>query len=203
LKGNGTIIFIAVVVGFVIGAIFANPVVEAANSQGQPFQELQEAIDVIATEILALELVSHDPLTVTDIEGFGFVTGPHTTDASELTLGTLPAARIGSDSITAAELAIDSVGGSEIVGTSKLIFGSCNVSVPLLSAGASHFFTCTQAGVSVGDKVVASMGGPFIGHTITIARISSTGSVDFALVNARSLQNFPGTQTVHYIVFRP
>jgi len=48
---------------------------EAVNAVG-PHTDL----GTIPTEIAALQLISHEPITVTDIEGFGFELGPHTPD---------------------------------------------------------------------------------------------------------------------------
>jgi len=152
--------------------------------------------------------------TVTQVNtGAGLTGGPITTTGSisvannGITNTMLANDAVGSsnviaNSLTAADLATDSVGGSEIVGTSKLIFGSCSVSVPSLNAGSLLIHTCAQAGVSVGDKVVANLssgGTPCLVITLT-AGISN--AVEFFSLNACNVTISATTTTVNYIVFK-
>ncbi len=97
----------------------------------------------------------------------------------------------------------DCIGGSEIAGTTKLIFGSCNLSIPSMNSGAFLAdLPCTQAGVSIGDKVVANLSNGNFCHTITVA-MGVTDAVEFGVVNACSFNTSPITDIVNYIVFKP
>jgi len=46
--------------------------------------------------------------------------------------------------------------GNEIIGTSKLIFGSCVISVPSTSPSGFQILSCSEVGVVLGDKVIAN-----------------------------------------------
>ena len=67
--------------------IFVDPGTgEAPDSFFDIFVDLHETDEQFQTEIVALQLSSHEPLTVNDIQGFGFVVGPHTIDTNAGTL---------------------------------------------------------------------------------------------------------------------
>lgn len=107
---------------------------------------------------------------------------------------------IASNAVDSSEIADNAVGGSEIAGTTKLIFGSCQVTPPDRVSLAGSIETCAESGVSTNDDVVA---------------VTNAGNNCFAVVQADPgtdeivfvLRNLcPGTQTgelktISYIVF--
>ena len=93
------------------------------------------------------------------------------------------------------------VGGNEIIGTSKLIFGSCTVTVPNSSHGIQQSVICSEGGVVIGDKIIAHISGG--GGCFDVVRAQSGVSGDIAFVT-RNLCNFNSgvsSFTINYIVF--
>jgi len=60
-------------------------------------------VDTIQTEIIALQLVSHEPLTVTDVQGFGFELGPHT-DLGTITTEIIALQLVSHEPVTVADI---------------------------------------------------------------------------------------------------
>jgi len=109
------------------------------------------------------------------------------------------------NAVRAKHIKKDSVGGSEVKTTSKLIFGSCEVDPPALQPGILTELSCADSRISTEDNAIAQFeitrgaGFPCIG---IISNDPLNGFLQLLFTNHCSTVQDPGAFTVSYIVFK-
>ena len=90
---------------------------------------------------------------------------------------------ITTDAVRSSEIIANAVGGSEIAGTTKLLFAFCHFPSISLNAGASGFFTCSVPLAAIGDEVVVTREGAVTSFIMLTAAKAETNSVKLNLRN--------------------
>ncbi len=108
---------------------------------------------------------------------------------------------IADNTITAEDIAANAVGGSEIAGTTKLIFGTCSVSVPQQNPGDTTNRLCTEPGAVTGDKVIVTINNALPCRVVTdVTVIGTTLNLDItSVINSVCIAD---TFDLQYIIFK-
>ena len=114
---------------------------------------------------------------------------------SDLAGNAVTAAKIKDGEVKAAEIAPDAVGGSELIGVTKLLFGRCvptsDQRTTVMDPNDFEDVNCTISGVNSGDSAVAAinLSGPcfYIGDVV-----AETNNVQVVIVNGCSTPQAPG-----------
>jgi len=111
---------------------------------------------------------------------------------------------IGKKAVGKSEIKPNAVGGSEMKGTLKLIFGSCEVNIANTLAGNSRSADCPEPAAKMGDNVIAQFEQHFGANCLGVyqSAVIANGLVTFVLENHCGSSNDPPSNTISYILYK-
>jgi hypothetical protein len=118
-----------------------------------------------------------------------------TIGSADIIDGSIQSVDIGTSQVKAADIAPDAVGGSELIGVTKILYGQCKISATSASlnvpAGSIIGIPCNISGVDSDDSVIATLNANNMPCFEIQSAPAETGAVGVYLRN-----ECPGTQHV-------
>jgi hypothetical protein len=111
----------------------------------------------------------------------------HPVTSSEILDGTIQSVDIGNGQVKAADIGADAVGGSELIGVTKLLFGQCVLTnteaTTVVPTNSRLSIECTINGVDDNDSVIATLSNPAVLCFSVVGAITDPNEVNVTLWN--------------------
>jgi len=180
-----TILMLGVIVGFVIGISFSSV-----------YAGIPWSTNEIADDAITSEKIKNKQVKGKDLRG-------NSVNSGKIKDGTITAADIGTNAVRSSEIVANAVGGSEIAGTKKLIFGSCSLNFGSVGPSGTRIITCPELSASLGDRIVASIDDPSNEFCLSLVNVETQNNV-VGLIFRNILDQTcgPFNLTISYIIFK-